>query len=485
VLSDDSGCQARILLGNGQDHPAAEIIVTDASRALRSDRQAPVVAPQSAPFRLKARAEWLSRLAWAIGAVACLILSAHVISKAPYSGADSWFPMTRALGFLHGSQQGLVYQTLFFADHIKFQYPLTSLLPLDLLNWLGVATTTQFNAINAIVLIVTGIMFAVFSVKMLGPIYVARIRLPIAPLAFLITLEYFPEHLGFLLGQLQILLDLLFLLACLALLYDRRLLAGCLIGASALVKPQFVLFGALALWRRNWRFIIGFAAITSLCLLLSLALYGWRNELDYLPVLTFLSHHGEWEHMNQSVNGVLVRFLYHGPSLDLDPHGFILQSAFPPYIPLVYYATIFTSLAMMAIPFLTPARSDDVLSKLLQFCTASILFTMASPIAWTHHYGILLPAYVVALKAIWERGTIRNTWISLTCLGISFLLTGLALDLVKAHGRPVGPTVPALNIPQSHVFVGACILVGVLLVEQRFRSRSGAMSRTISPGAVA
>ena len=451
--------------------------MTEASRALRSVRQAPGVASQSTPVGLEVRAKWLSRFAWAIGAVACAALAIHVISKAPYSGADSWFPMTRALSFLHGSGSGLVYHTLFFADHIKFQYPLTSLLPLDLLDYLGAARTTQLNAINAIVLIIIGVSFAVFSVKMLGPIYLAGIRLPIAPLAFLIALEYFPEHLAFILGQLQILLDLLFVLACLSLLYERHLLAGCLIGASALVKPQFVLFGLLALWRRDWRFVAGFAAITGVCLLLSLALYGWRNELDYLPVLTFLSHHGEWEHMNQSVNGVLARFLYHGPSLDLDPRGSILQSAFPPFIPLVYYATLFTSIAMMAVPFLMPAKADDVLSRLLQFSTAAILFTMASPIAWTHHYGILLPAYVVALKAIWQRDASRKAWVSLTCLAISFLLTGLALELVKAPGRPVGPTVPALNILQSHVFIGACILVGVLLVEQRLRSHARATWR--------
>jgi len=376
--------------------------------------------------------------------------------------------MTRALEFLHGPHNGLLYQTLFFGEHIKFQYPLTSLLPLDLLNAVGISKTTQLNTINAFVLLITGIMFAVFSVKMLGPVSVIGIRLPIAPLAFLMTILYFPDHLAFVLGQLQTLLDLLFLLACLALVYERRLLSGCLIGAAAIAKPQFAMFGLLAIWRKDWRFIIGFIVITGVCLLLSVVLYGWRNELDYLPVLSFLSHHGEWEHMNQSVNGVLVRLLYHGPSLDLDPHGFILQSAFPPYIPAVYYATLLSSIVMIAIPFLTPAKSNDVVSRLLQFCVASILFTMASPVAWTHHYGILLPAYVVAVKAIWDRLASQKGWVSLVFLVISFVLTGV-MGAGSASGRPVGPTIPALNIQQSHVFIGACILVGVLLVEQYLR----------------
>lgn len=445
--------------------------MTDASRVFRSVRPTPAVAPASTSLKWDVWADWLSRFFWVVGAVACLVFSAHIISKAPYSGSDSWFPMTRALEFLRGPHKGLLYQTLFFAEHIKFQYPLTSLLPLDLLNSLGISKATQLNTINAFVLIITGIMFAVFSIKMLGPIYMMGIRLPIAPLAFLMAILYFPDHLAFVLGQLQTLLDLLFLLACLALLYERRLLAGCLIGAAAIAKPQFVMFGLLAIWRKDWRFVIGFIVITGVCLLLSVVLYGWRNELDYLPVLTFLSHHGEWEHMNQSVDGVLVRFLYHGSSLDLDSSGFILQSAFPPYIPVVYYVTLLSSIAMLAIPFLTPARPDDVVSRLLQFCTASILFTMASPVAWTHHYGILLPAYVVAFKAIWDRIATGKGWVSLVFLVISFVLTGL-LGAGSAPGRPVGPTIPALNIQQSHVFIGACILVGVLLVEQYIRSRA-------------
>jgi hypothetical protein len=464
MLSNESGCQEQTLLGLGQDRRAAELIVINASKMLQS-------APQSKALVLGA---------WAIGALACLLLSVHVISTAPYSGSDSWFPMGRALAFLHAPHNGLIYQQLFFSEHIKFQYPLTSLLPLDLLNSLGITKVTQLNAINAIVLIVTGIMFAVFSARLLGPVYLIGIQVPIMPLAFLAALLYFPDHLAFILGQLQILLDLLFLLSCLALLYEWRLLAGCLIGASALVKPQFVLLGLLALWRRNWRFVIGFSSIGIVCLLLSVALYGWQNELDYLPVLTFLSHHGEWEHMNQSVNGLLVRFLYHGPSLDLDPDGFILQSKFPPYIPVVYYTTLVSSVAMMAIPFLMRTNPDDVPSRLMQFCTAAILFTMASPIAWTHHYGILLPAYVVAIKAIRDRVKIERAgwasptaWISPVCLGISFLLTGLALQRPAAPpGHPVGPTVPSLDILQSHVFFGACMLVGVLLVEHRFRRRT-------------
>ena len=57
--------------------------------------------------------------------------------------------MARALDFLHGSTAGLVYQTLFFSEHVKFQYPPSALLLLDLLRRMGIGTTFQYNAANA------------------------------------------------------------------------------------------------------------------------------------------------------------------------------------------------------------------------------------------------------------------------------------------------------------------------------------------------
>src|SRR5664279_910489 len=71
---------------------------------------------------------WFSKALWVACAALCTVLSVLVISKAKYSGEDSWLPMNRALDFLHRSSPGLVYQKLFFSEHIKFQYPPTGLL---------------------------------------------------------------------------------------------------------------------------------------------------------------------------------------------------------------------------------------------------------------------------------------------------------------------------------------------------------------------
>jgi hypothetical protein len=419
------------------------------------------------PDRAPAWINWLSIVIWVACAAACLALCVHVISTAKYSGEDSWLPMGRALDFLHGSSFGTVYQKLFFFEHIKFQYPPTGLLGIDLLRSMGIGTPAALNMVDAGLMIVTALVFAVFSIQILGPFQYFGIRVPIGPIAFLVAMRYFPSNLAFQLGQMQVILGLLFLLACWAVWHDRRALAGCLIALAATVKPQFLPLGLLALWQKNWRFVAGLVVVGTASLALSVGLYGWQTHVDYLSVLEFLSKHGEYQHLNQSVDGILVRWLYEGPSLDRDPIGLIPQSSFPPYITTVYVLTLLSSLLMLVIPFLVRAKGVDRISRLLEFCLASILFTMASPIAWVHHYNILLPAYVVALKAVFERWHGARAWIALTLLAVSFLLTGYPVVLAG------DPTIASLNIFQSHVFIGALVLVGILLVEVRAPVSSG------------
>ncbi|WP_448148860.1 glycosyltransferase family 87 protein [Labrys miyagiensis] len=369
--------------------------------------------------------------------------------------------MGRALDFLHGANSGSVYQTLFFSEHVKFQYPPASLLLIDLLRSIGIQAPEELNLLNAGVLIATGLVFAVFTVQVLGSIRWFGVQVPVGPLAFLAAIRFYPSNLAFQIGQMQILLGLLFLLACWAVLHERRGLAGSLIALAATVKPQFLPLGLLALWRRDWRFVIGLATVTAASLVLSVGLYGWRTHLDYVNVLEFLSKRGEYQHLNQSVNGILVRWFYDGPSLDRDPLGAIPQSAFPPYMAAVYFPTFISSLLMLLTPFFVRARDDDRVSKLLEFCTASLLFTMASPIAWVHHYNILLPIYVVAIKAALERWEGTPAWIALGLLAVSLLLTGF--PLVPASD----PTMASLNLVQSHVFLGTLLLVVIMLVEMR------------------
>jgi alpha-1,2-mannosyltransferase len=404
----------------------------------------------------------LSGFLWLVLVAACVTLCFYTVSRAKYSGEDSWHPMSQALSFLRASEPiGPVYQKLFFTEHIKFQYPPTALLSLDLLNVVGISSSKALNLINASLLIATGILFAVFSNRLFGRVVWFGVRVPIEPIAFLLAVRFYPNNLAFQIGQMQIVLGLLFLLACMAFLNSRLAWAGALIGMAATVKPQFAPLGLLAIWRRQWTFFAALAAVGAVSLLLSIALYGWRTHLDYFNVLDFLSKHGEYQHLNQSINGVLVRWLYSGPSLDRDPQGLIPQSAFPPFIQPVYLVTVVSSLIMLAIPFVVRTKEDDCISRLLAFSTASILFTMASPIAWVHHYNILLPVYAVALRAAGDRW--RGGALLTVVLLLAFSYVAVGYPIVPASV----PTIPSMNLIESHVLIGALLLVGICLIELR------------------
>jgi alpha-1,2-mannosyltransferase len=408
-----------------------------------------------------------SMLAWALCAAAALRIAVALRFAVPPNNQDSWFPMSRALDFIRDSSGALVYQTLLFTQHIKFQYPTSGLLLLDLMRHVGIDEPAQYNAINVAAMIVSGLVFAFYCRRVIGTVHGFGLRFPLEPVAFIVWIKFFPDQLSLQLGQIQVLLGLLFLLACLAVTYDRRFLAGLLIGATATVKPQFLVFGLWAVWRRDWHFVGAFAAVTASATLLAIGLYGWDAQIGYLQVLSYLSRHGECFHLNQSVNGIMNRYLG-GPcvdsDLDADPASPGRSSWFPPYIAAVYVATLVSSVVMMCTTFVVRPKVTDRTSALLAFCLAGILFTMASPIAWAHHYNILLPGYVVALKVARDRWHSTREWGAFVALGISFVLTGFAL-------MPIfDPTIPSRNLQQSHVFLGAGILA-VLLVVQMLRPR--------------
>ncbi len=397
--------------------------------------------PHSASFP---EPEYLFRAAWAIIAAAGLVLSIMLILRSGHGGDDSWLPMARALDFLRQSTSDLVYQALFFGEKIKFQYPPSSLLVIDLLSHVGITTPAQYNTINAVVLIVSALVFAQFASRVLGHVSLFGVRVPIAPIAFLIALRYFPNQVAFELGQIQIWIWLFFILSCLLLWQGRPFVSGLLIGASALIKPQFCLFGALALWRRNcgassppalWSW-----SLPSCCRHGSTA---GGAQFDYLSVLSFLSRHGEYHHLNQSIGGRA------GPP-------FLRRAAARPG-----RRGRGDPRLRRVVPALSPRRlrSDDgdqprddrggVFAardgrrKDRAFARVHASRRCCSP--WrlrspgVHHYNVLLPAYVIALKGALDRQSQGQFWLAAVLLAISYGLTGFRL------APPYAPTEAGLQ----------------------------------------
>jgi hypothetical protein len=79
--------------------------------------------------------------------------------------------------------------------------------------------------------------------------------------------------------------------------------------------------------------------------------------------------------------------------------------------------------------------------------------TMASPIAWEHHYGVGLPVFVVAERAVSGR-------YGRFALAVAYVLVANCFWITKA----LAPS--RLNVFESYLFFGAVTLL-VLLVRAR------------------
>src|SRR5215469_10809736 len=313
------------------------------------------------------------------------ILNHAIVSPA---GTDSTFYMQMGEDTFRAGQR--IYPQLFFAQHQKFIYPPTSLFFIEGLNLLG-AHGLSLPAAWKVILVL-----AWAGCIVLGVVFYRTLRPPATAIELAVVavlgILFLPFAEAWLRGQVQILLTFLWELSALLWVGRKRGSAGFVLALTCMFKPQlaiFLLWGAL---RREWRFTAAFVITCGVLLACSIAHFGITNHLDYLPVLSYLSRHGEALWANQSMNGLLNRLLRNG-----DPVSWS-YTIYPPYKPVIYIASsCFSALLVIAglcLPwFLGWTRT--IADFLLFGCVAVLM----SPIAWEHHYGYFFFPAVLLLAA--------------------------------------------------------------------------------------
>ncbi|CBS90168.1 UbiA family prenyltransferase [Azospirillum lipoferum] len=386
---------------------------------------------------------------------------------------DSWDPMIAALNWLHERPGENVYEGVFFQQRIKFQYPVTSLLPLEAMQASGILTLAAFERINLLFVLATAAGMAILMLEMAAWLRLPSVRpeqredwltqVLLGGFGFAVTLCFYPVLKAFSLGQVQVWLNAAFVFACIALLRDRRALCGALLGASTLMKPQMSLFLAWAVLRGDWRMAAGWAAVVVPGVAVATLLYGFAPMIDYLDVLLFIGRHGESYHVNQTVNGLVNRLLHNGNNLDWS------AESFAPYNPVVHIATQLSGIAFFAFGLLW-RRRDRGTDRIVAFTVAGICFTIGSPVAWVHHYGILLPAFALAFLILLEPG-VRRPAGAFALLATAYFLAGNLL-FWPVNALAATP----LNILQSYLFFATLMLLGLVYV------LAGRHDRTATPG---
>jgi alpha-1,2-mannosyltransferase len=334
------------------------------------------------------------------------------------ANGDSWEAMRAALSWIRDHPLGRLYERVFFVDRVKFQYPPSSLFVFQLMSAAGLDTTNlSMNRINFWFVAANALATGAFTFAMArrSPYYAAG-RWGFAVIGGIGALLFFPLMKAFSLGQVQVWINALFALSALSYLSGRKRLAGVLIGVICLLKPQFSLFIFWGLLRREWRFLAGCSVVLALGVAASLAVFGLQNHLDYLTVLRALSRYGESYSANQSFNGLLNRLYSADDPMVWQPNRF------PAFNPVVYAGTLVTSGLLIGGCLLVPLFGRGA-SGIFDFLAAALTFTIASPIAWEHHYGILPVVYIATLFLLLNQPGSTRRSVQLLILTASFLIT--------------------------------------------------------------
>jgi hypothetical protein len=378
----------------------------------------------------------------------------HLASPGDFDN-DSLGTMLPALKSFAANPQISPYQAVFFRDNVKFQYPLTSLLPLYFLQRFGVGDddlSTIFNTVSCIALL--GILlFSIFIA--LRPIRSGRpdtiawsTRVLVSTTIAAACLFFYPITRGLELGQIQTILTFGFTAAFYCWISGRERASGAILGVMSLVKPQYAFFLVWAALRKRFGAFVSCIGAIAAGVIVSICVFGFHNNMDYLKVLHFIGMHGESYTTNQSMNGLLNRLLFNGDNLIWD------EKAFAPFNPIVYAGTLVSFLALVGFSLFFPCGPQRK-SGADDFACCLLVATMASPVAWEHHYGILFPIFI---WLYFGKSPLLVSRSRILLIAVAYFLTSDNIRLFDGLA-----TIPVLNVFQSYLFFGALIVLMLLL----------------------
>jgi hypothetical protein len=213
----------------------------------------------------------------------------------------------------------------------------------------------------------------------------------------------------------------------------------------AMVKPQF---GLLLLWaalRRRWNALAAGVVTLALGGTVSVVVFGMRNNLDYLGVLSGLSRKAQSHYANQSMFGLLNRAIFNGENLPYHPY------VYPPFVSWAYYVTLATTVVLVLLALAYPWRERG--GGMADLSAIGVVCVIATPMAWEHHYGVMLPIFVWFWFGVYLRG-FSSAW----KLALAFVLIADFLSPFNFFAA-----MPVANVLQSYMYFGALLLLALLM----------------------
>ena len=357
---------------------------------------------------------------------------------------DSWLPMMKSLDYFQANPTQPIYAAKLYDTLI---YPLASLLPMVFLRKLGVSDPVMLRilAVSSWLAVIGVVAMSLALARRLLRERGTVLTWPSAIAVVLACLGCYPLLKGYSLGNAQTFLSFCFV----AMLYlwttGRERSAGVVAALLAFVKPQYVLLLVWMAVRRRWGAMWAFLACSVVVLAMSIAVFGWHNNLDYIGVLAGLSHKAQSHFANQSMFGTINRAIFNGENISYTPH------VYTPYIPWVYRVMVLTSLLLVGVVLLFPW--GKLRGSTADIAAMGLASVAASPMAWEHHYGIVcgIFAWVWFAYGCWQK---QRPWL----LGVAFFLTMNFLAATNLLSDRRG-----WNVLQSYMYFGALLLLFVLM----------------------
>ncbi|MFN7950334.1 MAG: glycosyltransferase family 87 protein [bacterium] len=383
---------------------------------------------------------------------------------------DSWQQMRAAFIYYRrhrrlaeqpGDKPGAtqIYTNLLLRKQVRFHYPPTALFIPMAIDRLRLDEKTVYDRSIDVFLLVNVAAIGALLLHLLRPQLRGPPSARDAAVALLVSttavLTFAPLPIAASLGQIQVWLNALFAVTFYLYATERRALAGVVLGVMTCIKPQCGLFLLWGVLRRDKRLVVAMAAALAVGFLAGTAKFGMENWFDFLKGLQFLSQRGESFFPNQSVNGLANRLLSVAQPQEFN-NMFWRENHLPPHDPRVYAVTVASSALLLVLSFL-PRRSRTVTATLADFSVMALGVTMASPIAWMHHYGILLPILLFL-------------WLTLAC-DPAFARCRRARAGVLVCAALTGNSLPIFNllapsywnVLQSYMLFGAIGVFALLL----------------------
>jgi hypothetical protein len=256
----------------------------------------------------------------------------------------------------------------------------------------------------------------------------------------LMTATFYPLLRALELNQAMVITTACLGAAVVSLQHGKQTAAGVALALGALFKPPLALMLPLLFWHAR-RTLYAALATGAVLLVASLIYAGLANHVAYLTYVLPSMSRGYAYYANQAWNGFVLRLFIGDDSLTVfrQSEGFVAARAVAQMLA--------TSTWVLALVVLRRARDAAPAEA---FVFAWLAATLASPIAWEHHYAPAVFAF-----ALWYR---RLGGLTPKQLG---LLAG-AYALMASYFEVRGFSSVALRPLMSYLFAGALLLFGAL-----------------------